>query len=251
MPTISRDECWADECALRRSRLRRARRRNRVRHDASPATAILIPNFTPSCLTAGTSFRNQSAIMPEWFRGRRNERSPLGRPWLANRRRPRSIRYYADHIRSQPGADMAHRQRSSASQRGAGLLDDAHQLIGRQRAEMITIGRRSSTRNAQAVHWSAPASRHSVAPRDDRDRRPMEVRLSSDAGRIVVTPREGPSRNGGSIGTQSAWTRQTLRAKAIRYGYKEARKHGPYSTLLLVIGACRADCRRSAKREVG
>ena len=193
---------------------------------------LYIRNFSPELPYAGhITYRNQSAIMQEWFRLQADGKL-LGRGGVvdadlaAGRRALRHDRRSVSD--SRPGSRTGARATLERLRTGGHRLDGALKQSGsreRARDDPAHVARRRAARDRAAVHPLAPRCRGAGAPRVDDD--PVANRdchLCADAGGLIgYTTEDGPNPRWllytGPIRVDAP---MTLRAKAIRYGYKES-----------------------------
>ena len=195
---------------------------------------LYIRNFSPELPYAGhIIYRNQSAIMQEWFRlqaeraldrrGRAVDANPADRPRSCTTRR---------RIRTRSATcqtTLAHQADARADAQSGDRLDGTHRRSGsHQRAgdDSADVARRRAAGNGAAVHRVAPNAGCSLAAGlDDELKAPTEVVIyvPTQGASIGYTTEEGPSAKWRLYTGPILVDRpMTLRAKAIRYGYKES-----------------------------
>ena len=220
--------------AAARIRVRRARSHgHRIRHDALGARRrfLYIRNFAPELPYAGhIIYRNQSAIMQEWLR-LQAERALTGPAalWMRTTGRPRSSTTRSPiRIRSAIWLPRGASADARAHAQSGDRLDDAHRRSGpRQRAgdDSADVARRRAARNGAAVHRAAADSTLRSRAASMTIRAPTEVVIyvPTQGASIGYTTEEGPAAKWRLYTGPILVDRpMTLRAKAIRYGYKES-----------------------------
>ena len=198
---------------------------------ARDARFLYIRNFSPELPYAGhIIYRNQSAIMQEWLRMQAaGELSGPAALWMRTsrpaeelydvRRDPHQIE---DCRRASPSPDA----RTDA--RGGRRVDDANRRPGtdqRARDDPADVARRRAAGHGAALHPAAPDDRTAGAPDSMTVTGPMEVDIyvPTQGASIGYTTDEGPNARWRLYtGAIRVTAPMTLRAKAIRYGYKES-----------------------------
>ena len=200
---------------------------------ARDARFLYIRNFSPELPYAGhIIYRNQSAIMQEWLRlqaeGKLTGPAAL---WMRTQR-PAEELYdtQADpHQIRNLSAEPAHRATLERMRRAVDGMDGAHRRSGAdQRAgdDSADVAGRRAAGDRAALHRPAPDDRRPGAgQRRCGSRAPTEVVIyvPTQGASIGYTTEDGPAAKWrlytGPILVDAP---MTLRAKAIRYGYKES-----------------------------
>ena len=200
---------------------------------ARDARFLYIRNFQPELPYAGhIIYRNQSAIMQEWLRLQAERRSERRRALWMRTSRPAEELFDvgADpHQIREPRARAGAPRHARADARGGRGLDGADRRPGadqRGRDDPAHVAGRRAARDRAALHRRPPDDRRARrAATRWRSTAPMEVVIyvPTQGASIGYTTEDGPTpRWRLYTGPIRVTAGMTLRAKAIRYGYKES-----------------------------